>query len=123
MDKLMVAAPKRIQRKRTKGWRMPDNTLYVGRGSKWGNPFVIDTTQKCGALAFMYGIAGDARHAVIFYRKYLESIMREECKYNAPKVYCPLDALQRQLKGKNLACWCAPDQLCHADVLLEVANG
>ena len=31
--------PKRIQRKRTKGWRMPSNTVYVGRGSKWGNPF------------------------------------------------------------------------------------
>ena len=32
--------PKRIQRKRTKGWRMPPNTVYVGRGSKWGNPYV-----------------------------------------------------------------------------------
>lgn len=31
--------PKRIQRKRTKGWRMPDNAIYVGRGSDWGNPF------------------------------------------------------------------------------------
>ena len=31
--------PKRIQRKRTKGWRMPANTIYVGRPSKWGNPF------------------------------------------------------------------------------------
>ena len=29
----------RIQRKRTKGWRMPPNTVYVGRGSRWGNPF------------------------------------------------------------------------------------
>lgn len=26
------------------------------------------------------------------------------------------------LRGKNLACWCALDQPCHADVLLEVAN-
>lgn len=31
--------PKRIQRKRTKGWRMPEGTVYVGRGSRWGNPF------------------------------------------------------------------------------------
>lgn len=29
--------PKRIQRKRTKGWRMPENTVYVGRPTKWGN--------------------------------------------------------------------------------------
>ena len=30
--------PQRIQRKRTKGWKMPAGTVYVGRGSKWGNP-------------------------------------------------------------------------------------
>lgn len=34
-----MSAPKRIQRKRTKGWRMPEGAVYVGRGSKWGNPF------------------------------------------------------------------------------------
>ncbi len=31
--------PKRIQRKRSKGWRMPPNTVYVGRPTKWGNPW------------------------------------------------------------------------------------
>ena len=31
--------PKRIQRKRTKGWRMPPNTVYVGRPTKYGNTF------------------------------------------------------------------------------------
>ncbi len=30
--------PQRIQRKRTKGWRMPEGAVYVGRPSKWGNP-------------------------------------------------------------------------------------
>ena len=34
--------PRRIQRKATKGWRLPPNTIYVGRGSKWGNPFPFD---------------------------------------------------------------------------------
>lgn len=37
----MNSRPKRIQRKRTAGWRMPPNTIYVGRGSKWGNPFTF----------------------------------------------------------------------------------
>ena len=32
--------PVRIQRKRTKGWKMPPNTVYVGRGSRYGNPFL-----------------------------------------------------------------------------------
>lgn len=31
--------PRRVQRKRTKGWRMPPNTVYVGRPTKWGNPY------------------------------------------------------------------------------------
>lgn len=35
---------KRIQRKRTPGWRMPPNTVYVGRGSKWGNPFTHENS-------------------------------------------------------------------------------
>lgn len=34
-----------------------------------------------------------------------------------------IDDVQRELRGKNLACWCPLDQPCHADVLLEVANG
>ena len=33
--------PRRIQRKRTRGWRMPPNTVYVGRPSKWGNIFHV----------------------------------------------------------------------------------
>jgi len=36
-----MSAPIRIQRKRTKGWRMPEGAIYVGRGSRWGNPFAI----------------------------------------------------------------------------------
>ena len=35
--------PIRVQRKRTKGWRMPANTVYVGRPTKWGNPYVVGT--------------------------------------------------------------------------------
>ncbi len=32
---------KRIQLRRTKGWRKPDNTVTVSRPGKWGNPFPI----------------------------------------------------------------------------------
>jgi hypothetical protein len=33
-----------------------------------------------------------------------------------------IEDIRRQLAGKNLACWCALGQPCHADVLLELAN-
>lgn len=91
--------PVRIQRKRTKGWRMPENTVYVGRGTDWGNPYKAPTNDAIGRA-----------YAVIQFA-----------------AYCPPDsvlaeAARRILKGKNLACFCPVDQPCHADVLLELAN-
>jgi len=98
--------PKRIQRKRTKGWRMPPNTVYVGRPSKWGNPF------RVGEPPFEFGgikivtIKGVIRA----YRAYVNGRLYFNSHY--------LD----ELKGKNLACWCPLDKPCHANVLLEIAN-
>ena len=86
-----MSAPARIQRKRTKGWKMPANTVYVGRGSRWGNPHT-------------FANSGNVHPAIRF-----------ACE-TAPL----LDV--SPLRGKNLACWCGPDQECHADVLLELAN-
>jgi Domain of unknown function (DUF4326) len=37
-----MTSPRRIQRQRTKGWRMPAGAIYVGRPSPWGNPWPID---------------------------------------------------------------------------------
>ena len=90
--------PQRIQRKRTKGWKMPENTVYVGRPSKWGNPYGI------GGRAFLTN-----EQCVVLYRKYLDS-------------WVDFDEIKEELGGKNLACWCKPGSPCHADVLLEIAN-
>jgi Domain of unknown function (DUF4326) len=95
-----MIAPVRIQRKRTKGWRMPTNTIYVGRGTMWGNY----AAQRAGLTK------GEV--AVNIFRDWIQ----EEASW-AWKGRLPID-----LCGKNLACWCALDQPCHADVLLELAN-
>jgi hypothetical protein len=92
--------PKRIQRKRTKGWRMPENTVYVGRPTRWGNPA---DWQKNGRA-----------WAVEDYRRQLRNWQGDD----AQGYYDMLKPLQ----GKDLACWCPLDQPCHADVLLELAN-
>ncbi len=96
--------PKRIQRKRTKGWKMPPNTVYVGRPSKWGNPIL--------------------RGSVI--GKKMVVTKEEVVKVYEDRLFMIL-GLQglniKELKGKDLACWCPLDQPCHADILLEVANG
>ena len=91
--------PKRIQRKRTKGWRMPPNTVYVGRPSRWGNPFTVEE----------YG----AKMAVSLFSFCVAIRDNDGCEF--------LDGLE-ELRGKDLACWCPLDQPCHADVLLEAAN-
>ena len=98
--------PVRIQRKRTKGWRMPLNTVYVGRPSKWGNPNRI--------------IDGNVKLAVELYRG--RFIVFQDNLGVRAIVKQNIEEVKEELKGKNLACWCPLDQPCHADVLLEIAN-
>ncbi|MDE2106629.1 MAG: DUF4326 domain-containing protein [Patescibacteria group bacterium] len=91
--------PERIQRKRTKGWKMPANTVYVGRGSKWGNPYKIGTILIPNAEAATQAFAANL----------------------------PLGPFAQELRGKNLACWCPLPKAgevdwCHAAVLLREAN-
>jgi hypothetical protein len=69
--------------------------VYIGRPSKWGNPFAIGKS--------------DNRETVI--RKYREWVLRQ----------ADLMSALHELKGKTLGCWCAPLP-CHGDVLAELAN-
>ena len=91
--------PERIQRKRTKGWRMPYNAKYVGRPTIFGNPFLISSES-------------DEQFCVDAYRRWI----------HRPGQTGLLNVAKQLLKGKDLACWCPLDQPCHADVLLEIAN-
>lgn len=115
--------PERIQLSRAKGWRKPENTVVVSRPSKWGNPFAVGQHthlwHRSGAAP--YGFYRDtfkverADQAVSLYRSLLTNpeVWRDEAHI------WPL----AELRGKNLACWCAIGRPCHADVLLELANG
>lgn len=87
--------PERIQRKRTKGWRIPTNTVYVGRPSHWGNPFIERL--------------GETKQDVV-----------DAFENNLDPA--TITSIKGLLKGKNLVCWCPLDQPCHADVLLRIAN-
>jgi hypothetical protein len=96
--------PKRIQRKRTKGWRMPENTVYVGRPTLWGNPYNT----------------GDKKIDVACYRQELMWFLKGDGRNT--KHGRDLRSGLKRLAGKNLACYCGLDEPCHADVLLELAN-
>ena len=87
----------RIQRRRSRGWRMPPDAIYVGRPTRWGNPFAVSE----------HGAAEACR---LFERYVLER----------PELAA---AALRELAGRRLACWCPLDQPCHADVWLRLVSG
>lgn len=91
--------PQRIQCRRVKGWRMPAGAVYVGRPTRWGNPFRIGEP----------GVP-DRAAAVTRYRALIAADVELR------------QAVREHLSAKDLACWCPPGEPCHADVLLEVAN-
>ncbi len=72
----------------------PRGAIYVGRPTKWGNPYVI-------------GRDGNRERVIDRYREYLQDSGL-------------IDDIH-ELRGKDLVCWCAP-AACHADVLLALAN-
>lgn len=76
---------------------MPPNTISVARPGKWGNP------TKVGP--------GETAH-------YAVSCFRDFVRDNADYVV----AAKKELRGKNLACWCPLRAECHRDVLLEISN-
>jgi len=70
--------------------------VYIGRPGPFGNPFEI-------------GKDGTREEVV---EKYAEWVLTQ------PEL---LAIIKTELKGKVLACWCAP-KLCHGDILVELAN-
>jgi hypothetical protein len=109
-----MSKPVRVQLKRTKGWKMPENTVKVTRPGFWGNPFIVNPHVKPGSgSGGAYICVPTVEDAVACYREMFE------CEgETAEKLRSNLHHLQ----GKNLACFCALDAPCHADVLLELAN-
>jgi hypothetical protein len=109
--------PERIQLRRSKGWRMPPNTVKVDRTTKWGNPFIVGTN-------------GSAIRCVYYYILFVCGLMclsaGHECCNRQSVAWLALIAAKKDgyaaLRGKNLACWCKLGAPCHADVLLEIVN-
>jgi hypothetical protein len=117
---LLPALPVRIQRSRKQKQVSPNGLpiVYVGRPSKWGNPYFIkkligwgDGLWQVFNQTFVdqplitFGTKEEAvRYCVQMFKRYSRKINVTE------------------LKGKNLSCWCPLDCKCHADILLELSN-
>ena len=98
--------PQRIQRRRTKGYRLPANAVSITRPGRFGNPF------KVGELNRDSGKIVTLEKSLEYFEFYLHR------KY-------PGDALREflaHLRGKDLACFCPEGLECHGDILLRLAN-
>ena len=83
---------------------VPKDAVYVGRPTKWGNPYSHLESQVTVVKV------ATREEAVEKFRTLL---------LDSPTL---VERAKAELKGKDLVCWCAPLS-CHADILLEVANG
>lgn len=82
----------------------PPDAVYVGRPSEWGNPFSLDPKKK----------GRDRAEVIEQYKAYALS------RFLDPSDSFAADLVE--LRGRDLLCWCHPKE-CHADFLLELANG
>lgn len=99
--------PVRVQMRRRAGWRKPAGVIYVGRPTAWGNPWHVG------------GRAHGALDPITVVRKFEHALLSGELRDASG--HALRDRLH-ELRGHDLACWCAQDQPCHADVLLHWAN-
>jgi hypothetical protein len=92
-----VIVPGRFQRSRKKGAHLPPDVVVVTRPTKWGNPHPLELGRT-------------------------ESVRRYRDDLLAGRLGITIEDVKRELRGRDLACYCPLDGPCHADVLLAVAN-
>lgn len=119
-----VPRPQRMQLSRRAGFNLQEASLalnglpakLITRPGKWGNPFTIDDT------AARYGLDHDAAQAkaVELCGQWLRGSIDADLSPGAPP---SREAIRAELAAHNLACWCKAGTPCHADVLIELANG
>lgn len=122
--------PQRIQLSRRKGWRKPAGVIVCARPTRWGNPYVPLKVNGFWCVArhigrgkppyVLHGHEHDTCSAALsdcirLYRVMIERAADDEGE--------TLSEYLAELRGHDLACWCSLDEPCHADVLLELANG
>lgn len=118
-------SPERIQLRRARGSKKPAGAVVVTRPTKWGNPFRVDEHGVELAVRLYRVMAWGGWDPMLLEHLGDQAYMRA---YEARDAWrnrfgChPLVAIRTELRGRDLACWCPLDQICHADVLLEIAN-
>lgn len=116
--------PQRMQLSRQRGFNLEASSRAINglsakrvtRPGRWGNPFTIEETAK------RYGLDAEAAQAkaVALCGQWLRGTLDPTLSPGPPPSRADIRA---ELRGHNLACWCRPGTPCHADLLIEMANG
>jgi hypothetical protein len=124
-----VRVPRRIQRKRAAGWKLPEGAICVTRPGKWGNPFAAGEAISRDSPLWPYAISvipggargmfGAALSSVTLLRA--EDVVRAHFYWFVDQPALML-SVAAELGGHDLACWCKPGAPCHGDFLLGMAN-
>lgn len=110
--------PKRVQLKRTAGYRKPAGAVVITRPGLYGNPYPVgmrlgdmpfEVVRQSGLWGLRPNIKINGAMAVALFRAHLE-------------LYPEAAKLARNLRGRDVACWCELSKPCHGDVWLEYAN-
>lgn len=116
-----MTAPKRIRLSRAKGYQKPPGAVVVARPSRWGNPFKVGESIDRDSPLWPYAaelVPGGANgmQEVRFLRTADVVAAYGNWLIEQPALMVSLD----ELEGRDLACWCALTDPCHADFLLEL---
>lgn len=122
--------PTRVQLSRRRGWRMPRNTLRVDRTTLFGNPFDVREYGHDLALRLFEDTARGTwlpANASEVDEPTREILFEAHHRWINRLGGNPIEAIRTALRGRHLACWCAlpsggHDDLCHAAILLRIAN-
>lgn len=119
-----MVRPQRMQVSRKAGFDLQASSRalnglpakLVTRPGPWGNPFSIeDTAERYG----LDKVAAQAK-AVALCAEWLHGRLDPALSPGDPP---SRETIRSALAGHNLACWCKPGTPCHADVLIDLANG
>ena len=116
---IYVPHPRRIQRKRTKGFRMPEGTVCVSRPGPWGNPFKASGAIEAG---YARNVTEANALCVKCFEDWLYKGDLSEWWFGPVEPWLVMRSNLASLYGKTLACWCPLDRPCHGDVLARAAD-
>ena len=117
----------------TAGWKAPLDAegrppVYVGRPGQYGNPYRVESVDRHGMHPFGFRVSPEPSVAArgYVYQTEAEAVTRAVALYRRMVEGWSAEKtaeVREALAGRALMCWCAVDAECHADVLLELANG